>query len=53
MLITALIPTIVAILGAFIYAFAASAKPAELGRLAFACGLLALCFAFATKVVHF
>ena len=35
-------PGLVALLGAFVYALAANPKAAELARIAFFCGLLAL-----------
>lgn len=41
MSITLTAPLIVAVAGVVIYALAMPAKPAEIGRLMFACGLLA------------
>lgn len=43
---------LVALVGALVYALSASAKMAELGRLAFACGLLAFLVGFTGSGVH-
>jgi hypothetical protein len=55
-MINALFSLIVAIAGALVYLVCSEgtlkAKFAELGRLAWPCGLIALCFALASKVVH-
>jgi len=48
---TAIIPIVMAILGALAYALSANAKVAELGRLLFAAGVFALAFALAGKVL--
>lgn len=40
MTIIALVPLVVAIAGALVYALSTNAKAAEMGRLMFACGLL-------------
>jgi len=48
----ALLAVIVALVGLVLYLMAANAKAAELGRLMFAAGVFALCFAFATRAVH-
>lgn len=42
----AILPLVVAVLGALVYALATNAKAAELGRIAFACGLLVALLAF-------
>jgi len=47
-----ILPLLVCILGMLIYALAANAKVAELGRLAFGCGLLVTLFAFAGHAVR-
>jgi hypothetical protein len=49
---TILIPLLVCIVGLIVYALSANAKVAELGRLAYAAGLLVTLFVVATKVVH-
>lgn len=51
MIAIAFFPLIVCVIGVLMYALCANPKLAEIGRLAFACGLLALCFAFAKHVV--
>jgi len=48
---TAIIPIVMAILGALAYALSANAKVQELGRLLFAAGVFALAFALAGKVL--
>ena len=45
------IPLLVAIIGLLIYALAANPKVGELGRLAYATGLLVTLFAFASHTV--
>ncbi len=40
-MVIAFLPLLFAVVGAIIYAASTAAKPAELGRLAFWCGLLA------------
>lgn len=42
---------LIALAGMLVYALASNPKVAELGRLAFACGLLALCFALAGHTI--
>jgi Na+/phosphate symporter len=51
-MIIAIFPLVLVILGALLYAVASNEKVKELGRLTFACGLLALAFALAQHVVH-
>ena len=51
MLIAAL-PVIVLLLGLLAYALSANPKVAELGRLAFVAGLLAVCIAAAERMVR-
>ena len=48
----AIIPVAFALIGALVYVLSANAKAAELGRLTFACGMLALAFALAQHVVR-
>jgi hypothetical protein len=50
MQLTIVIPLLVCILGMLVYALAASPKVAELGRLAYAAGLLVTLFAFSGHV---
>jgi Na+/phosphate symporter len=49
---TTLVPLLVALVGAFVYAVS-DKKVAELGRIAFFCGLVWLVYEFAGKQVHF
>ncbi len=51
-MLIAVIPLLVAIIGLLLYLLAANAKVAEVGRLMFACGLLALMFASAREAVR-
>lgn len=53
MLMTIVLPLLVALLGAFTYALAANPKLSEIGRLAFACGLLVTLFVLSQHVLHF
>ena len=48
----AILPIVTALVGLLIYALSTNAKVCELGRLAFACGLLVTLLVFATKLVH-
>ena len=48
----AIFPIVLAIVGALVYALSSNTKAAEIGRLTFACGMLALAFALAAHVVH-
>jgi Na+/phosphate symporter len=50
--VLALLPALIALAGMVLYALAANPKVAELGRLMFGCGLLAVCFALAGKMVR-
>ena len=47
----ALVPIIVMLVGGIVYLIPQSGRAGELGRIAFAAGAFALCFAFAGKVV--
>lgn len=47
------VPFLVCLLGGIVYAISSSTKAQELGRLAFACGLLVALFAVASRMVHF
>lgn len=49
----AIVPLIAAVCGALVYALAGNAKAAELGRITFACAMLVLMAALASKVVRF
>jgi hypothetical protein len=48
----AVIPLLVAIIGLLMYILATNTKVAEIGRLMFACGLLALMFASARESIR-
>jgi len=48
-----LLPFLVCIVGVLVYALSANPKLVELGRLAYACGLLVTMFEVATHVVKF
>ena len=48
----AIFPILLIVVGALVYALSSNAKGAEMGRLTFACGMLALAFALAAHVVH-
>ncbi len=52
-LATVLVPVIVLIVGALVYALAANPKVSEMGRIAFFVGLLWTVYDFATRLVHF
>lgn len=49
---TSLLVVFIALIGLLTYALASNGKVAELGRIAFACGLLAFCFAVGSKVLR-
>jgi Na+/phosphate symporter len=51
-IVIAIVPALVAIVGALIYLIASNPKLAEVGRLAFLAGMIALCIALASHVVH-
>jgi hypothetical protein len=51
-MVVALIPLLVAVVGALVYALAANPKLQEMGRIAYFVGLLWLVYDFATRVVH-
>lgn len=51
MTLVALIPVLFMIVGALTFALAANPKVAELGKILFAAGAFALCFAWAGKLV--
>jgi hypothetical protein len=48
-----LLPCFVCLLGVLAYALAANPKASEMGRLAYACGLLVSLFVLATHTVRF
>lgn len=50
---SALIPVLMILVGALVYALATNPKLAELGRITCAAGLFALAFGYATKMVTF
>lgn len=51
-MLIAVVPLVVAVVGALVYALSASTKTAELGRLAFGAGLLALVLALAHVTIR-
>jgi hypothetical protein len=51
MQIYVLLPLLVCLLGVLAYALSTSPKVQELGRLAYACGLLVTLYALATRVL--
>lgn len=51
-MLVALLPLILAVIGALAYALAANPKLAELGRILFAAGVFAICFTLAGRLVH-
>ncbi len=52
MIVIAYLPLLVCVVGALVYGLASNPKAQELGRLAYACGLVAFCFALASHVVR-
>ncbi len=50
-MITGWVVLLIALAGALVYALSANPKMQELGRLAYACGLLAACIALAGKTM--
>lgn len=48
-----LAPLVVCLFGLLIYLLGANPKTQEMGRLAYACGLLVTLFSVATKLIHF
>lgn len=51
MIVVALVPALIALVGLLTYALSSNPKVAELGRLAFACGLLVVCLVLSREVV--
>lgn len=51
-MLIAIYPLVAAVLGALVYALAGNAKLAELGRITFGAGMLALLLALAGKALH-
>jgi len=51
-MLIAIIPLIVLLLGALVYALASNPKAAEMGRIAFLCGLFVLTWVLAGKTVR-
>jgi len=49
---TVLVPLLVSVVGALVYGFAGNGKLGELGRICFAAGVFAICFAMVGHVVH-
>jgi Na+/phosphate symporter len=50
--VAALLPALVAVAGALVYALATNPKLSEMGRLMFGCGLLVCCFIAARTTLH-
>lgn len=50
-MLIAIVPLLLAIVGALVYALASNAKAAELGRITFAAGMFALALVLATHTV--
>lgn len=51
-MVVTVVPLVLLILGALIYALAANVKASEMGRIMFFCGLLVLTFALAREVLR-
>lgn len=51
-MVITIVPALVLLLGGLAFGFAASPKLSEMGRIAFLCGLLALCLALSQHVVR-
>jgi Na+/phosphate symporter len=51
-MLTGWLVVLIALVGLVIYVLATNPKVSEIGRLMFACGLLATCFLLAGKVVR-
>jgi chromate transport protein ChrA len=51
-IVSGIVPAIVAIAGALLYAMSSNAKLAELGRLAYLAAVIALCFAVANQHIR-
>lgn len=52
LVVAALLPALVAVAGALVYALATNPKLSEMGRLMFGCGLLVCCFIAARTTLH-
>jgi hypothetical protein len=52
-MVALLVPLLVLVVGALVYALAANPKLQEMGRIAYFVGLLWLIYDFATRMVHF
>lgn len=52
MLVVTIVPVVIALLGALVFAFSSNPKASQLGLVAFGCGLLVFCFALSGHVVH-
>lgn len=50
---TILVPLLVCLAGALVYALSANGKVSELGRIAYFCGLLWLVYEFSSHVIRF
>jgi hypothetical protein len=52
-MVALLVPLLVLVVGALVYALAANPKLQDMGRIAYFVGLLWLVYDFATRMVHF
>lgn len=52
MLIVTVVPVLIALAGALVFAFSSNPKASQLGLVAFGCGLLVFCFALSGHVVR-
>ncbi len=52
MIVVAIFPAVLVIVGMLVYLLASKPETKEMGRLAFACGLLVLAYAFVGSVVR-
>lgn len=50
-MLIAIVPLLLCVVGALLYALSANAKIQELGRITFAAGIFAFAFAYASKMV--
>ncbi len=53
MVIITVVPVLIALAGALLYALSTNPKTAQMGLVAFGCGLLVFCFALSGHVIKF
>lgn len=51
-MLTILVPLLIAVVGALAYGLSANSKVGELGKICFAAGMFAICFAMTGHAVH-